>query len=213
VETNLENTLGDGLTNFLCPVVSDIYYIQENRFDAKDLLLSQAKTLEIVHLTQISTVDLAQNELAMLNTIDPRHTIVRHINKILLRFKRTSFKYSRVRIEYINHNQCTLFHTDSVKLRLVQTLWGRSTEFIDRNFVNYEGIGLGRNDLIVKDLTKIQKTPEGCFLLMKGSQWKPEFQGCVHKSPEIEVHKEFRLLIVIDFNDIPFQNNSRSCHV
>lgn len=203
----------NSLTQFLCPVVTENFCFQKSEFNLDGLQLDNKSIIEISQSTSQSKIDLLKADFTKLEKIDPLHKILNHVNELLAQFKNASFAYSRIRIEYINHDQCTLFHTDNVKLRLVQTLWGRSTEVIDSKYVDYDAIGKGRNELIVPDPAKIKTVPKDHYILMKGSRWSNEFKGCVHKSPEIEVHKERRLLIVIDFDDQPLRNHAGFCDV
>lgn len=201
------------INDFLCPVVQENFFIQKNFFDIDNLILDYKSTIQISQSTTESKVELSKEDFNQLEKIDPDHNILNHVNELLFQFSHASFKYFRIRIEYINHDQCTLFHTDNVKLRLVQTLWGRSTEVIESKYVNYDGIGKGRNEHIVSDPTKIRTVPKDHYILMKGSRWSNGFKGCIHKSPNIEIYKEYRLMVVIDFDDQPINKFSGSCDV
>jgi Protein of unknown function (DUF1826) len=154
------------LTRFLCPAVADNFYFQISFFNKDRLRLDCKSTIEISHLTSELKLKLSKQDLVRLEKIDPHYNIEFYINDLLFQFKNTSFKYFRIRIEYINHDQCTLFHTDNIKLRLAQTLWGRSTEVIESKHANYDGIGNGRNELIALNNQFIKSVPAdhfGCF--------------------------------------------------
>jgi hypothetical protein len=209
----ISKTNPDWLTSFLCPVVADNFYFQRSVFNIDRLRLDCKSIIEISHTTSDTNLNLSKKDRIQLEKVDPHHTILLYVNSLLVQFRHTSFKHFRIRIEYINHDQCTVFHTDNVKLRLVQTLWGRSTEVIESTYANYDGIGKGRNELIILNNEMIKSVPNDHFILMKGSRWSDGFKACIHKSPEIEVHQERRLLIVIDFDEQPLRNHSGICDV
>jgi hypothetical protein len=209
----ISKTNPDWLTSFLCPVVADNFCFHRSVFNIENLQLDFKSSVEISHSTSETKMNLTKAELIQLENIDPHHKIVNYVNGLLVQFSHTIYRHFRIRIEFINHDQCTLFHTDNVKLRLVQTLWGRSTEVIESKYANYDGIGKGRNELIVFNNELIKTVPKDHFILMKGSRWSDGFKGCIHKSPEIEIHQERRLLIVIDFDEQPLRNHSGICDV
>lgn len=111
-------------------------------------------------------------------------------------------RYSQVRFSQISKDQCVLFHSDNIMVRLFQTLQGLGTEYILDDNLNRNGIGEGCNSKIVVDFDKVQKAKEKDILLMRGDKWFG-CKGFVHRSPPIEFLGLKRLYFCLDVvNDL-----------
>lgn len=111
-------------------------------------------------------------------------------------------RHSMLRFSQVSNNQCSLFHTDNVVVRLFQTICGPGTEYILNEHVNRDGIGSGCNSKIVIDSTKIQHVREKDIFLMRGDKWVDR-KGLVHRSPPIEHLGLKRLYLCLDAIDDP----------
>lgn len=105
-------------------------------------------------------------------------------------------------------DMCRKFHTDWVGLRLLCTLLGPATEWIDDADVDRSCLGrldLGLDDAnraILRPGARVQHTVPGDIILLKGDAWPGnEGRGAVHRSPPIEDLGEKRLLLKLDAAD------------
>jgi hypothetical protein len=106
-------------------------------------------------------------------------------------------RYAKIRFSQISHDQCSLFHTDYVTVRLFQTLQGPGTEYVLNEDTRRSGLGLGCNSKIVPDPSKVRNAREKDILLMRGEKWI-EGNGLVHRSPPIECLGFKRLCLCLD---------------
>lgn len=104
---------------------------------------------------------------------------------------------SIARFGQTSKNQCTLFHSDFVLVRLFQTLKGLGTEYLHEENVIRSGLGSGCNSKIIRDQSGIQRAQEKEILLMRGEKWV-RGQGLVHRSPPIEDQGLKRLYFCLD---------------
>ena len=108
-------------------------------------------------------------------------------------------KNCHVRLESIDSDQCTRFHTDQVGIRLLHTYRGPGTWWVPAAAVNGNHLlNGGSNELIVAEPRAIQKVPSGTVALLKGDAFHPGIRGVVHRSPPIEMSGITRLLLRID---------------
>lgn len=106
-------------------------------------------------------------------------------------------RYAKLRFSQISHDQCALFHTDFVTVRLFQTLQGLGTEYISEDNLNRDGFGKGCNSKIVLSFDKVKKAKAKDILLMRGDRWF-EAKGLAHRSPPIENLGLKRLYLCLD---------------
>ncbi|NJM10344.1 MAG: DUF1826 domain-containing protein [Bdellovibrionaceae bacterium] len=111
-------------------------------------------------------------------------------------------RYSSLRFSQISHDQCTLFHSDNVLVRLFQTIRGLGTEYLLEDNLNRNGIGGGCNSKIDVKSNGIQRAKEKDILLMRGDKWVNK-KGLVHRSPRIEELGLKRLYFCLDAVEDP----------
>lgn len=104
-------------------------------------------------------------------------------------------RYAKVRFSQISHDQCSLFHTDYVTVRLFQTLQGPGTEYLLEDNVNRDGRGC--NSKIVLNFDKVKRARTKDMLLMRGDRWF-EGKSLFHRSPPIEHLDLKRLCLCLD---------------
>jgi len=106
-----------------------------------------------------------------------------------------------VRFSEISDNQCSLFHADNVHVRLIQTLHGLGTEYLTESNLMRQGLGLGKNELIVREATKVCRANEGEIFFMRGDRWFRR-AGLVHRSPPIEHLGLRRVYLCLDLKNL-----------
>ncbi|MBK7844154.1 MAG: DUF1826 domain-containing protein [Bdellovibrionales bacterium] len=106
-------------------------------------------------------------------------------------------RYAKLRFSQISHDQCPLFHTDYVTVRLFQTLNGPGTEYVSDDNLNRDGLGKGCNSKIVLNYDKVKRANTKDILLMRGDRWF-EGKGLAHRSPPIEQLGLNRLYLCLD---------------
>jgi hypothetical protein len=115
-------------------------------------------------------------------------------------------RYSRLRFSQISTDQCALFHTDNVTVRLFQTICGPGTEYLLENNVRREGLGQGCNSKIVRDLKRVLHATEKDILLMEGEK-AASSKAFVHRLPPIEKLGLKRLYLSLDVvDDLTFKD-------
>lgn len=96
-----------------------------------------------------------------------------------------------LRLERIEDNACRLFHRDNVRLRLLTTYRGPSTEWVEPEYARIALANAGRFCL------PIRRLEDNEVALFKGSLSDPQ-RGVVHRSPPIEGSGETRLLLCLN---------------
>lgn len=96
-----------------------------------------------------------------------------------------------IRLDVIETDACRRFHVDYVTARLICTLIGPGTQWLDA--ADAAALGKGAD---VESLT-IRSIATGDVALFKGRLWSPE-APIVHRSPPIAKTGDRRLLLVID---------------
>jgi len=86
----------------------------------------------------------------------------------------------RIRLEIVETDACRKFHTDYVTARLLTTLWGQGTQWIE-----------------AAQPTSINQLSAGDVGIFKGRLWAEE-PAVLHRSPPLEGTGEARLLLVVD---------------
>ena len=91
-----------------------------------------------------------------------------------------------LKFEKTHTQSCPLFHVDRVSLRLLCTLKGPGTEWVEDKYVNRHKLGKGRNDKIIKPKATICSLKTFQVGILKGSDYPGNFStGIVHRSPAV----------------------------
>lgn len=102
-------------------------------------------------------------------------------------------------VEKVTGDMCRYFHCDLNSLRLVYPLLGPGTLWVEDSNVNRDYLGQGKNELVVKDSTKIFQVPPRTITLLKGNGHQTAYNcGVVHASPPVSKTKEPRVLLRIE---------------
>lgn len=121
------------------------------------------------------------------------------IKKELL--NRTRCQEFKVELNTVRTDQCRLFHTDRVNLRMICTYIGPGTQICRDSNVNRQALGLGDNYKIVRDWKKIYQARSGEYCFLAGDLHPERLgKGIVHRSPPIEKDQLARLVLKIDEN-------------
>lgn len=99
-----------------------------------------------------------------------------------------------LRLKTLHSAMCPKFHVDKVPVRLVTTMAGLGSEWLDNNLVKREN-----NRLIIDSNVTVRSLECGDVALLKGERWAGnEGKGLVHRSPKTANHQK-RLLLTLDF--------------
>lgn len=96
-----------------------------------------------------------------------------------------------VRLEMIETDACRRFHADYVSVRLIATLAGPGTQWLDADDAALLQAGTAPTALAVREIAT------GHVALFKGREWAPG-SAIVHRSPPIADTGVRRLVLVID---------------
>lgn len=89
-----------------------------------------------------------------------------------------------LRIEVLFGAMCPRWHVDQVGLRLLVTLRGPATEWLDEAGADRSQLGSER---VMRDATGIRRASAGDILLLKGERWPGNAgRGVIHRSPCID---------------------------
>ncbi|MEM8768492.1 MAG: DUF1826 domain-containing protein [Pseudomonadota bacterium] len=89
-----------------------------------------------------------------------------------------------VRLETLNAPMCPKFHVDHVPCRLLITLSGAGTEWIQNSDVDWAVFAnRDENSPPVRANGEIRQLTTGDWSLLKGGAWNENFEGVVHRSP------------------------------
>ena len=103
-----------------------------------------------------------------------------------------------LKLEIVDHDMCRFFHQDYYRQRLLCTLKGPGTEWLDHDNVNRSALGKGQNDAIIKDDQKIHRAETYDVLLLKGKRYGNGRLSDIHRSPPIAHKNTTRILLKID---------------
>lgn len=104
----------------------------------------------------------------------------------------------KLQLEIVSHDMCQLFHHDYYRQRLLCTLKGPGTEWLDHANVNREALGKGSNAAIVKDMNNIRRARTNDVLLLKGAKYEGGVLSDIHRSPPIAHKKTTRVVLKLD---------------
>ena len=128
-----------------------------------------------------------------------KEDVVDDILRLMSMFAATTLSGSfKLQLEIVNHDMCRLFHQDYYRQRLICTLKGPGTEWLDHDNVNRAALGKGDNDAIVKDMGKVRRANTHDVLLLKGAKYGGGTPSVIHRSPPIAHHKGLRVLLKLD---------------
>lgn len=110
-----------------------------------------------------------------------------------------------LRLIVLDRPMCPRFHVDKVPCRLITTLAGDSTQWLDNNDTDRTKLGAGNKGLsddesdLFQDSQDINDLSTGDIALLKGEGWFDNGGGgVVHRSPNYNKN-ERRLLLTLDF--------------
>lgn len=105
----------------------------------------------------------------------------------------------RLTIKAIHDQMCPFFHVDNLALRLIVTLQGPGTQWLQGKDVNRKNLGKGARKLIAKPNSYLQQIKTGQVALVKGLRF-PGSKGLVHRSPAINpLTDPPRIILRLDF--------------
>lgn len=128
-----------------------------------------------------------------------KEDIVEDVLRLMSTFEATTLSGAfKLQLEIVNHDMCCLFHQDYYRQRLICTLKGPGTEWLDHDNVNRAALGKGDNDAIVKDMAKVHRANTHDVLLLKGAKYGGGATSVIHRSPPIAHQKGLRVLLKLD---------------
>jgi len=126
-----------------------------------------------------------------------------HINSIVYNYANLfNLMKINIRLELLNKNTCVLYHHDHVDKRLICTLSGNGTEYLEDNNVTWDkfhhhySIPEDKNSAIIKDLNQVKQLKQLEIAIMKGCNGNSA-NGLIHKAPSCNDDNR-RLILVID---------------
>lgn len=130
-----------------------------------------------------------------------RDWLTRDIRGLLARLaKLAGARRLRVFFGAIRTNQCSKFHTDFVRYRLITTYVGPGTELVPDHAVDRAALEhpadcpCDANTAIVRDAAAVRHAVPGEVLLMRGEI--PDGRGAVHRSPSIQGTGRVRVVLI-----------------
>ncbi|CUQ67313.1 DUF1826 domain-containing protein [Candidatus Nitrospira inopinata] len=93
---------------------------------------------------------------------------------------------------------CPLFHVDRYPLRLLCTLRGPGTEWLDDEQVNRKGLGQGDNRKVAPPHATVYAAQPFQILVLKGDGGCGTSRGVVHRSPIVPASSDGRWYLRID---------------
>ena len=128
-----------------------------------------------------------------------KEDVVEDVLRLMSMFEATTLSGAfKLQLEIVNHDMCRLFHQDYYRQRLICTLKGPGTEWLDHDNVNRGALGKGDNGAIVKDMDKVHRANTHDVLLLKGARYGGGALSVIHRSPPIAHHNGLRVLLKLD---------------
>jgi len=110
-----------------------------------------------------------------------------------------------LRLMTLDRPMCPRFHVDKIPCRLVTTLVGEATQWLNHEVIDRTKLGAGSLGIadehsgLIQDIGDINQLSIGDVGLLKGEGWFDNSNaGLVHRSPQIN-DKGSRLLLTLDF--------------
>ncbi len=114
-------------------------------------------------------------------------------------------RHPRVRLERVEDDGCALFHSDTLRMRMLCTYAGPGTQWLENSNVRRDQLGSqGRsiheaNAAIFKDATSIRSIANWHVAVFKGRAWsEDEDNSLIHRSAPVRHRGEYRLRLCID---------------
>ena len=104
----------------------------------------------------------------------------------------------RLTIKVIRDQMCPLFHVDRVFIRILITLAGPGTQWLQERDINRKNLGKGYRKPIAKPDSYLQQILVKQVGILKGSKY-PGSKGLVHRSPPVNPTSDPRLIMRLDF--------------
>ena len=112
---------------------------------------------------------------------------------------------ARLRIEVTTQTTCPRFHVDNVPARLLCTLRGPGTDYLEGRCADRSRLGPGSGGLadgisgLILDSTGIHRIPTFAVAVLKGEQWPDaRAHGAIHRSPAMPPGTGSRVMVAID---------------
>jgi hypothetical protein len=131
-----------------------------------------------------------------------KSALVADLNLWVLRFVLLTGKKPNIKLESQFQDSCRIFHEDNNYIRMICTLHGPTTEFLEEENCNREHLckphasWQEQNNKIVKDHSNIIKYPNGWISFMKGRS--ANNKGILHRAPLISSSGQRRLVFIVD---------------
>lgn len=108
----------------------------------------------------------------------------------------------RVSLSYVTNDQCRVFHTDIMDLRMLCTYYGQGTLWVENDNVNWKEYGCcHEEDKIIIDSTQVHQILPFDVALLKGALYPDNtINAVLHRSPAIEDLNRKRILLRFDTN-------------
>ncbi len=110
-----------------------------------------------------------------------------------------------LRLMALDRPMCPRFHVDKIPCRLVTTLIGESTQWLNHEVIDRSKLGAGSLGIadehsgLIQGIRDINQLSTGDVALLKGEGWFDNSNaGLVHRSPQVN-DNESRLLLTLDF--------------
>jgi len=174
--------------------------------EIKDFLTFLVNNLLIEPISEVIFPDQSRDILEKtlgkyqsLNDLGYEKLIV-DIENIVTNFcKLTKAKKIDLYFSPVNHTKCPIFHSDFNYLRLVCTYYGEGTLWLTNDNVNFNKIGCGDNNQIVKNIKIVQKMNEFEIGILKGAKFPDNISHpIIHRSPTINETGKIRVLLKLD---------------
>ena len=128
---------------------------------------------------------------------------VNDITELLTTFSQISKSPTiRVSLSYVTNDQCRVFHTDIMDLRMLCTYYGEGTLWVENDNVNWKEYGCCyEEEKIILDKSQIHQLLPFDVALFKGALYPDNsINAVLHRSPAIEELNQKRILLRFDTN-------------
>jgi len=170
---------------------------------AQELVSQQPNFKAVITVTpQNSYLQMAE----LLSDFEDKEVLCQHISLLVDMFC-TLFDLdgAGLRLMTLDRPMCPRFHVDKVPCRLVSTLFGEATQWLNHEVIDRTKLGAGSLGMadelsgLIQNISDINQLSTGDVGLLKGEGWFDNNNaGLVHRSPHVN-HNENRLLLTLDF--------------
>jgi hypothetical protein len=170
---------------------------------AQDLVRQQPNFKAVTTVTPQNTYQQMAERLA---DFEDKEALCQHISLLVDMFCTLfELKGAGLRLITLDRPMCPRFHVDKVPCRLVTTLFGEATQWLNHEVIDRTKLGAGSLGMadehsgLIQDISDINQLSTGDIGLLKGEGWFDNSNaGLVHRSPHVN-HNENRLLLTLDF--------------